>query len=119
RLSPSVPTSRLSSPGSLILAAELALFLHRPGSPYHRLVRTACAAAGFQPEQAHQSREWETGASLVSAGLGVALIPRLARLAEGFDVVRVPLRGDPVRSEEHTSELQSRFDLVCRLLLEK
>src|SRR5699024_9727151 len=24
-----------------------------------------------------------------------------------------------IRSEEHTSELQSRFDLVCRLLLEK
>src|SRR5699024_11807400 len=35
-----------------------------------------------------------------------------------------PLRGDgpfgeSPRSEEHTSELQSRFDLVCRLLLEK
>src|SRR5690349_23430822 len=27
--------------------------------------------------------------------------------------------GDPERSEEHTSELQSRRDLVCRLLLEK
>src|SRR5206468_12802233 len=26
---------------------------------------------------------------------------------------------DAVRSEEHTSELQSRSDLVCRLLLEK
>ena len=26
---------------------------------------------------------------------------------------------DNLRSEEHTSELQSRFDLVCRLLLEK
>src|SRR6266513_6189186 len=26
---------------------------------------------------------------------------------------------DGRRSEEHTSELQSRFDLVCRLLLEK
>src|SRR5699024_12625875 len=26
---------------------------------------------------------------------------------------------EPQRSEEHTSELQSRFDLVCRLLLEK
>src|SRR5699024_11347205 len=26
---------------------------------------------------------------------------------------------DRHRSEEHTSELQSRFDLVCRLLLEK
>src|SRR2546421_4896714 len=28
-------------------------------------------------------------------------------------------RGDAGRSEEHTSELQSRSDLVCRLLLEK
>src|SRR5438105_15910633 len=27
--------------------------------------------------------------------------------------------GHPSRSEEHTSELQSRVDLVCRLLLEK
>src|SRR5437868_12669956 len=25
-------------------------------------------------------------------------------------------KGKPIRSEEHTSELQSRFDLVCRLL---
>src|SRR5699024_11441173 len=31
---------------------------------------------------------------------------------------RVPLT-TVQRSEEHTSELQSRFDLVCRLLLEK
>src|SRR5207249_9229528 len=32
-----------------------------------------------------------------------------------------PRRRGPkrTRSEEHTSELQSRFDLVCRLLLEK
>src|SRR5699024_11995112 len=29
------------------------------------------------------------------------------------------LLADRFRSEEHTSELQSRFDLVCRLLLEK
>src|SRR5437868_12493947 len=29
------------------------------------------------------------------------------------------VRGGAARSEEHTSELQSRFDLVCRLLLEK
>src|SRR5690606_35988190 len=32
--------------------------------------------------------------------------------AVGYDLVRV-------RSEEHTSELQSRENLVCRLLLEK
>src|SRR5207253_8431410 len=38
---------------------------------------------------------------------------RLARLAE-----RVPARRAR-RSEEHTSELQSRGHLVCRLLLEK
>src|SRR5689334_25369494 len=29
------------------------------------------------------------------------------------------LHGGPRRSEEHTSELQSQFHLVCRLLLEK
>src|SRR5687768_18290562 len=29
------------------------------------------------------------------------------------------LYSDPMRSEEHTSELQSRLHLVCRLLLEK
>src|SRR5207249_7283731 len=34
------------------------------------------------------------------------------------DVVRTHIN-HLVRSEEHTSELQSRFDLVCRLLLEK
>src|SRR5256884_6534456 len=33
---------------------------------------------------------------------------------EYFSVV-----GIPIRSEEHTSELQSRLHLVCRLLLEK
>src|SRR5207249_10076070 len=32
---------------------------------------------------------------------------------------RRPLGPARRRSEEHTSELQSRFDLVCRLLLEK
>src|SRR5699024_12840426 len=32
---------------------------------------------------------------------------------------RTPHRRYGWRSEEHTSELQSRFDLVCRLLLEK
>src|SRR5690349_823188 len=31
----------------------------------------------------------------------------------------VPDEVDAIRSEEHTSELQSRRDLVCRLLLEK
>src|SRR5699024_11664473 len=33
--------------------------------------------------------------------------------------VTVVMAAELTRSEEHTSELQSRFDLVCRLLLEK
>src|SRR5699024_12868432 len=39
--------------------------------------------------------------------------PDAADHGDGEAVHRLP------RSEEHTSELQSRFDLVCRLLLEK
>src|SRR5207248_10253887 len=38
---------------------------------------------------------------------------RLSRLALDCN------SGRPPRSEEHTSELQSPYDLVCRLLLEK
>src|SRR5216683_7735303 len=47
---------------------------------------------------------------------------RAAVEALGFTLATVPDEpGDtpPPRSEEHTSELQSRSDLVCRLLLEK
>src|SRR2546422_5345600 len=73
------------------------------------------------------------GAGLVSLP-GTALIPRLPpRLRSGLrqnrdfgSGLRRPLSAstsvDPsasLRSEEHTSELQSRLHLVCRLLLEK
>src|SRR5699024_11415351 len=36
-----------------------------------------------------------------------------------FTTSRSVIAAEKGRSEEHTSELQSRFDLVCRLLLEK
>src|SRR2546429_2445643 len=39
--------------------------------------------------------------------------------ATGVDAGRVRGVATRVRSEEHTSELQSRLHLVCRLLLEK
>src|SRR5438445_8814426 len=58
--------------------------------------------------------------------------PVMARLADRFTLLAPDLRGfgdsnkpdgpfgpDQHRSEEHTSELQSRQYLVCRLLLEK
>src|SRR3712207_9477042 len=41
------------------------------------------------------------------------------RVGDGRRRRRNPELGDPARSEEHTSELQSRQYLVCRLLLEK
>src|SRR5438067_8607234 len=41
-----------------------------------------------------------------------------ARLEDVVRAIDAVARGEH-RSEEHTSELQSRFDLVCRLLLEK
>ncbi len=79
-------------------AAEEPWIMDRPGRPYHRLMLSACAAAGFRPRQAHQAMEWDTAAALVGAGLGVSLIPRLARLPDGERLVRVPLHGDaPVR----------------------
>src|SRR5438132_9696241 len=37
----------------------------------------------------------------------------------GREKVSAWVTSDPARSEEHTSELQSHSDLVCRLLLEK
>src|SRR2546422_2741090 len=41
-------------------------------------------------------------------------------IALGSDIDGIPQRRrSPARSEEHTSELQSRLHLVCRLLLEK
>src|SRR5207249_9751445 len=46
--------------------------------------------------------------------------PLLQRIALPITIGSVRYPGIKIhRSEEHTSELQSRFDLVCRLLLEK
>src|SRR5437773_11512813 len=42
----------------------------------------------------------------------------LDRLRGDFPILRLEVAGKP-RSEEHTSELQSHHELVCRLLLEK
>src|SRR2546422_3683953 len=61
--------------------------------PYTTLFRSRAAQDRFQPRA-------DAGAVGVGAGPG--------RLAAGAP-----------RSEEHTSELQSRLHLVCRLLLEK
>src|SRR5438132_14347016 len=56
----------------------------------------------------------------LGAGVGFRLRLRGRRRDHGRDGRRLILRRDGGRrSEEHTSELQSHSDLVCRLLLEK
>src|SRR5206468_12182794 len=61
----------------------------------------------------------ETSAG-TSAWISAAIQRRMTSAATGSGS-HSPLdrSGYPRRSEEHTSELQSRSDLVCRLLLEK
>src|SRR5437588_7951752 len=66
--------------------------------------------------------------SALSSGLGLSLLASVSIL-DSFVVASPPLLPTPPplpgscqqrwRSEEHTSELQSHSDLVCRLLLEK
>src|SRR5699024_11492806 len=61
---------------------------------------------------------WNVGPNISSTGIFIiSCAPSDGRLHSS----RVSPAGKPAgtRSEEHTSELQSRFDLVCRLLLEK
>src|SRR2546422_716021 len=75
-----------------------------------------------------QSRPAERVAGLLSMLVAWAFVGPLARyrpikaeIVAGamVRVAREAPRGTHVRSEEHTSELQSRLHLVCRLLLEK
>ena len=47
-------------------------------SPYARYVVSACLGAGFEPTVAFESDDFDTIQGLVAAGVGVALIPRLA-----------------------------------------
>ncbi|MFG3258463.1 LysR family transcriptional regulator [Streptomyces sp. NPDC048172] len=76
-------------------AAREAWIVGTPGTTYHQLVLAACMSAGFTPHVAHHADEWDTGTALVAHGLGVILVPRLARLREDSPVVRVPLHGEP------------------------
>src|SRR5438105_12925011 len=73
--------------------------------PYTTLFRSVLdAARGRMPAYV------DTGLNIVHVDDVAA--GHLSALERGGDIV-------DVRSEEHTSELQSRVDLVCRLLLEK
>ena len=55
---------------------------------------TACQVAGFSPVVEHRTTDWAALKALVGAGLGVALVPRLAQPSPPPGVAIRPLVGD-------------------------
>src|SRR5689334_24543608 len=86
--------------------------IRRPPSstlfPYTTLFRSGIAVAG----------EDAAALQLLAGGLRVSGRPQEAWAAATRAALLAPW-SSLARSEEHTSELQSQFHLVCRLLLEK
>src|SRR5256886_11385193 len=80
--------------------------------PYTTLFRSAQVEPG-RIQRSSDVVSWE--AALLARGLEVTGV--LLRLAE--PAAELIEREQVRRSEEHTSELQSQSNLVCRLLLEK
>src|SRR5437868_9032088 len=82
-----------------------------------------CAADGERADFLGQTEEYD--AVVLDLGLpktdGLTVLRRWREAGISVPVLVLTARGSwhEKRSEEHTSELQSRFDLVCRLLLEK
>src|SRR5690349_23751722 len=93
----------------------LFLMLRRPPRstlfPYTTLFRSAAHARPAPAAVRRQSRGADRAAG--DGGAGGAEADHLGRAGGRLSRLRA------ARSEEHTSELQSRRDLVCRLLLEK
>src|SRR5689334_24227416 len=89
--------------------------------PYTTLFRSVQTAADIAPNGARQCRRCYVILSRVSLlGHAASLIPYDAHFSiQKGDLLRHIGVLSPHRSEEHTSELQSQFHLVCRLLLEK
>src|SRR5207248_11739398 len=91
--------------------------------PYTTLFRSLRASA-FSARDSWSSGQWQTSLAsgpVASNGLALAAHCCCHRFYSFCALSRAePCRFDsnPWRSEEHTSELQSPYDLVCRLLLE-
>src|SRR5207249_10239686 len=104
-------TSTLSTHPTLALSSSLPTPPLRP-SPTRR-------SSDLTPLPIGTSKS-PTGTFSLRSGLKRPYSPLASRKITGLYGLFSPERSEKVpRSEEHTSELQSRFDLVCRLLLEK
>ncbi|MEO3883830.1 LysR family transcriptional regulator [Nonomuraea sp. B5E05] len=67
------------------------------GDACDRLLHLACASAGFRPEVRHRAGDWTAILALVEAGMGIAFIPRAARLPIPAGVVTVAPTGHDIR----------------------
>ena len=67
------------------------------GTSCHDVTVTGCASAGFAPAFAHRSLDFHTTMALVAAGLGVALVPRLAQAAVPAGAAIRPLEAPGAR----------------------
>ncbi|MGH4028324.1 LysR family transcriptional regulator [Actinomycetota bacterium Odt1-20B] len=65
--------------------------------PWSEITRAACEAAGFTPEQAHSASGWTAILAMVEAGMGVALVPRMAATNREGVVMRVLEEDNPRR----------------------
>src|SRR3712207_8497306 len=88
--------------------------------PYTTLFRSLVERGGVQGDVVidELADEGEAGEQPL-AGVQVGLVGRTGRLLLHHPLPEGGEEVVPGRSEEHTSELQSRQYLVCRLLLEK
>ncbi|MER5744119.1 LysR substrate-binding domain-containing protein [Streptomyces sp. NPDC002225] len=53
-------------------------WIYGGSGPWSQITTAACEAAGFVPEQAHSASGWTAILAMVEAGMGVALLPRMA-----------------------------------------
>ncbi|GHD71281.1 LysR family transcriptional regulator [Streptomyces goshikiensis] len=72
-------------------------WIYGGSGPWSQITLSACEAAGFVPEQAHSAAGWSAILALVEAGMGVALIPRMAAGRATGVTVRDLGRDRPVR----------------------
>ena len=66
-----------------------------PATSCLEVTLAGCAAAGFTPRLVHRTNDFSTLMTFVAAGLGVALVPRLAQDRVPDGVAVVALRGTP------------------------
>jgi DNA-binding transcriptional LysR family regulator len=75
------------------LAEEPFVLFSRSASPdYYERILALCAENGLQPRVRHEVRHWLSVISLVSKGMGIALVPQALRKAgtAGIRFVRIP-----------------------------